>query len=296
MLPFHAQELIDLDVSHVTITMNAIDPKITAKVYKYVDYLGVIYTGEEGATILLNNQLSGLKYLTDRGIVVKVNIVMLKGINDHHIEEITKKVKTLGATVTNIMQMIPVKGTPFETMPLVSMKEINDLRKVCGENIKQMYHCKQCRADAIGTLDNDQSLKISEEIETKNSNGKILKFAVATKSGIGVDLHFGHALEFDIYEYKNNKALFIEKRSVLKYCDGKENCEEEEDKFSKIIKVIGDCDGVISLRIGEEPRKKLEELDIAAFMSCERVEDAVQAAAESILKEDKIGNAKVLRG
>ena len=47
MLPFYAQELIDLGVSHVTITINAVNPEISSKVYKYVDYLGVIYRGEE---------------------------------------------------------------------------------------------------------------------------------------------------------------------------------------------------------------------------------------------------------
>ncbi|ETJ30719.1 NifN-B, partial [human gut metagenome] len=51
MLPFYAQELIDLGVSHVTITINAVNPEISAKVYKYVDYLGVIYRGEEAAQI-----------------------------------------------------------------------------------------------------------------------------------------------------------------------------------------------------------------------------------------------------
>ena len=167
MLPFYAQELIDLEVSHVTVTMNAIDPKITAKVYKFIDYLGVTYTGEEGTQILLNNQLSGIKYLTDRGIMVKANIVMLKGINDHHIEAITKKVKELGAGITNIMQMIPVKGSVFENMPLTSNKEIMDLRKKCEENIKQMYHCKQCRADAIGLLGDDQSQKFNNPINTE---------------------------------------------------------------------------------------------------------------------------------
>ena len=43
--------------------------------------------------ILLANQLSGLKYLASRGIICKVNIVVLKGINDHHIEDVVKKVK-----------------------------------------------------------------------------------------------------------------------------------------------------------------------------------------------------------
>lgn len=288
MLPFYAQELIDLGVSHVTITMNSVDPKITAKVYKFVDYLGVIYTGEEAAQILLNNQLSGLKYLTNRGIVVKVNIVMLKGINGHHIYDITKRVKELGATITNIMQMIPVKGSVFEDMPLVSNKEINELREKCKVNIKQMYHCKQCRADAIGTLDNDQGLKLTKEMKEEKSFEKPLRFAVATKGGMIVDLHFGHAKEFYIYEYKNGIAMFLERRNVSKYCNGKENCEEE-DKFSKIFNTIEDCNGVISLRIGGEPTKKLKEKGIKPFMSCDRVEEAVIGAAKSILNHKKEG-------
>lgn len=288
MLPFYAQELIDLGVSHVTITMNAVDPKITAKVYKFVDYLGVIYTGEEAAQILLNNQLSGLKYLTDRGIVVKVNIVMLKGINDNHIYEITKKVKALGATITNIMQMIPVKGSVFEDMPLVSNKEITDLRVKCGENIKQMFHCKQCRADAIGTLENDEGIKLTQEMKENYKEEKTLKFAVATKGGMTVDLHFGHATEFYIYEYRNDIAMFLEKRSVNKYCNGKEECDEE-DKITRLGKAIKDCDGVISLRIGTEPTRKLNELNIESFMSCDRVEEAVVAAAKTLInKESKV--------
>ncbi|MDS0526893.1 nitrogenase cofactor biosynthesis protein NifB [Clostridium sp. SHJSY1] len=287
MLPFYAQQLIDLGVTHVTITINAVDSTITAKVYKYINYLGITYTGVEGAQILLNNQLSGLKYLTDRGIICKVNIVMLKGINDHHIEEVTKKVKEHGASITNIMQMIPVKGSVFENMPLVSNKEIKDLRDKCGEHISQMYHCKQCRADAIGLLGDDQSLKYRKEEIEEEKNHTSLKFAVASKSGMVVDQHFGHATEFYIYEYKDNMAMFLEKRSVDKYCNGKEVCEEDVDKFTKISNMLEDCDGIICLRIGEEPTKKLKKSGIEIFMTYERVEVAVAFAAEDILNRKK---------
>ncbi|MFL0167123.1 nitrogenase cofactor biosynthesis protein NifB [Candidatus Clostridium helianthi] len=289
MLPFYAQELINLGVSHVTVTMNAIDPKITAKVYKFVDYLGVTYTGEEAAQILLTNQLSGIKYLADRGIMVKVNIVMLKGINDHHIEEVTKKAKELGAGITNIMQMIPVKGSVFENMPLTSNKEIMDLRKKCGEHIEQMYHCKQCRADAIGLLGDDQSQKFNKPSNVKEvTEEKPLKFAIASKSGIGVDMHFGHASEFYIYEYKNGEPRYLEKRNVEKYCNGKEVCEEEEDKFAKLSKVVSDCNGVLCLRIGDEPKRKFKSMNIEVFMTCETIETAVEKAAEAILKGTEV--------
>lgn len=289
MLPFYAKDLVELGVSHVTITINAVDPKITAKVYKYVDYLGIKYVGEEGARILLNNQLSGLKYLTNHGIVCKVNIVMLKGINDDHIEEVVKTVKELGATITNIMQMIPVKGSVFENMPLVTNKEVMDLRKKCGEHLKQMYHCKQCRADAIGLLGDDKSLLFSEKEKEKNKvkSEDELKFAVVSKSGMIVDQHFGHATELYIYKYSNEEISFIEKRNIKKYCDGVESCDGHEDKIASILKSVEDCQGVLTLRIGDSPSNKLKAKGIEVFMTCERVEDAVKAAAEEILNKKK---------
>ncbi|MEQ8155856.1 MAG: nitrogenase cofactor biosynthesis protein NifB [Clostridiaceae bacterium] len=284
MLPFYANDLVELGVSHVTITMNAIDAKIGAKVYKFVDYLGTKYIGEEAAQILLNNQLAGLKFLTSKGIVVKINIVMLKGINDDHIEEVVKKVKEYGATITNIMQLIPVKGTVFEDMPLVSNVELMDLRKKCGEHMEQMYHCKQCRADAIGTLGNDESIKFRNFSE-KNEEKPALRFAAASKSGMLVDQHFGQVSEFYIYEYKDDIVSLVEKRSIDKYCTGVEDCDGEEDKISKIIKTIEDCNGVLALRIGDAPANKLKSKGIKVVMTYERIEKAVKSAAEEILKE-----------
>ncbi len=187
MLPQYANELIELGVSHVTVTMNAVDTKLGAEIYKYVDYMGNRYYGETAAAILLSNQLAGIKMLTSKGIMCKVNIVMLKGINEHHIPQVVAKVKELGGVMTNIMQLIPVKGSVFEHLPLVNNNEIMEMRSKCGESLKQMYHCRQCRADAVGTLDNDQSVEFNrchKEIDvTKNidySTG-IEKQIVSTK-------------------------------------------------------------------------------------------------------------------
>ncbi|MDD7795627.1 nitrogenase cofactor biosynthesis protein NifB [Clostridium sp. 'White wine YQ'] len=297
MLPFYANDLVELGVTHVTITINAVDPKIGAKVYKYVDYLGTKYIGEEAAEILLNNQLLGLKFLTSKGIVCKINIVMLKGINDEHIEEVVKKVKEYGATITNIMQLIPVKGSVFEDMPLVSNVELMNLRKKCGEHIEQMYHCKQCRADAIGTLENDQSIKFRNfaSKEEENIEKPALRFAVASKSGMLVDKHFGHVSDFYIYEYKDEIVSLIEKRKVDKYCNGVEECDDEEDKITKIMRAIEDCNGVLALRIGDMPLNKLKSKGIEVFITYERIEKAVKNAAEEVLiknKEKEISNIK----
>lgn len=151
-LPEHADELLELGVSHITVTINSVSPEISAKIYKYVDYKGKRYTGEEAGRILVENQLKGLKKMIDHGVICKVNIVVLKGINDEHIKEITKTVKKLGCYIVNIMPFIPVTGSVFEKMPKTPTTDVLRLREECGKIILQMHHCRQCRADAVGSL------------------------------------------------------------------------------------------------------------------------------------------------
>jgi predicted Fe-Mo cluster-binding NifX family protein len=179
------------------------------------------------------------------------------------------------------MQLIPVKGSAFENMELTSIKEINELRKTCGEHLKQMYHCRQCRADAIGTLDDDRSIEYrgcgSDEIKAAP---KAKKYAVATKSGMLVDQHFGQATEFYIYESDGNTLRFSEKRSVSKYCTGSDDClDDKEGKIEAILAAVSDCDAVLALRIGNSPSKKLEAMGIRIVTTYDRIEDAVKKAA-----------------
>jgi nitrogen fixation protein NifB len=65
------------------------------------------------------------------------------------------------------MPLIPAPGSIFENYPHTSTKEINQLRKACEIDLQQMYHCKQCRADAIGLLGDDRSGEFNTSGEKK---------------------------------------------------------------------------------------------------------------------------------
>ncbi|MDR3201366.1 MAG: gamma-glutamyl-gamma-aminobutyrate hydrolase family protein [Spirochaetales bacterium] len=120
---------------------------------------------------------------------------------------------------------------------------------------------------------------------TRLAQGNLL-FAVASKDGKLVDQHFGHATVFAIYEYAAGEVRFQENRQAPQYCapgNPGEN-EGEAGKIAEILKVIGDCAGVISLRIGEPPRMALAKHGIKSFMTYNRVEEAVREAAESLLQ------------
>jgi len=290
MLPYYVEDLVELGVTHVTVTINTIDPKIGAKIYKYIYYQGVRLDGEKGAEVLINNQLAGVKKLVELGIITKINTVMIKGINDKHIECVVKKVKDMGVFINNIMPLIPAQGSAFENMPLTSNKELNELRAACEVHLKQMYHCKQCRADAIGTLDNDCSIEFSNRAQVKTASiikDVIYTFAVATKTGAYIDEHFGFAKEFYIYRYENGKSNLIEKRSVEKYCSGKSDCDDEESKFHKIASALEDCSAVLVQRIGFLPQKKLEEKGIKVVQTIGRINEEIIKVVETLENSSK---------
>ncbi|HEY3424161.1 MAG TPA: nitrogenase cofactor biosynthesis protein NifB [Negativicutes bacterium] len=282
MLPEYAAEIVDLGIQHVTVTVNTLDPDIGAKIYKFVTYQGKHYEGSEAAALLLKNQLAGIEYLTTHGVLVKINMVLIKGINDRHIPDVVKKMKELGAFITNIMPLIPAPGSAFEEFPQTSMQEINELRNICQLDLQQMRHCKQCRADAIGLLNEDRSQEFrmsnrsKKNIVPTNVAKKQYKIAVASKYGKLVDQHFGHASQFLIYEGNNQGFKLKEIRTTEKYCDGMPECDTQDEKRDSVFQVLQDCDAVLTMRIGYQAKEKLRKAGIYSSEYCDTVEDGLR--------------------
>ena len=167
MLPDHVDTIKRFNVDHVTITINMVDPEIGAKIYPWVFYKHKRYTGVEAAKLLSERQLQGLEMLTERGILCKVNSVMIPGVNDKHLVEVNRAVKSRGAFLHNIMPLIsaPEHGTVFgltgQRGP--TAQELKALQDSCEGEMNMMRHCRQCRADAVGLLGEDRSAEFTTE-------------------------------------------------------------------------------------------------------------------------------------
>lgn len=148
LLPEKADEIIEVGIDSLTVTVNAVDPEIEAKLNDGIHYHGEYYSGVEAATILIRNQLEGIKKVADAGITVKVNTVLVPGINDDHIETIAKTVKEQGAAIYNIIPLIPQHK--LKDVPAPKCAEIDLARQKAEKYIDVFRHCQHCRADAIG--------------------------------------------------------------------------------------------------------------------------------------------------
>jgi nitrogen fixation protein NifB len=88
-----------------------------------------------------------------------------------------------------------------------------------------------------------------------------LRVAVATKNKTQIDLHFGHADYFDVYDLNESGARFLEHREVEHYCQGGYG---DEDKREVILRALADCAACFIARVGEGPREKLAGAGIQA--------------------------------
>ncbi|SMC47078.1 nitrogen fixation protein NifB [Oscillospiraceae bacterium] len=148
LLNERAQDVIDVGIDSLTVTVNAIDPKIEAKLNSFIIYHGKKIEGEEGAKILIENQLEGIRKVAAAGITVKVNTVLVPDINGEHIEDIAKAVSAAGAKIYNIIPLIPQHELKDQTAP--TCKDIEGARLKASKYIDVFRHCQHCRADAVG--------------------------------------------------------------------------------------------------------------------------------------------------
>ncbi len=159
-LPDAVEELSKHNIDHVTITINCVDPEIGAKIYPWIFWENRRIKGKKAAKILIEQQQKGLEMLVAKGILVKVNSVMIPGVNDKHLAEVSKVVKAKGAFLHNVMPLIAEAehGTFYGVMGQRGPNaiELQELQDACSGDMNMMRHCRQCRADAVGMLGEDR--------------------------------------------------------------------------------------------------------------------------------------------
>ena len=279
-LPENAERLYSYGVRFLTVTMNAVDPSVSENIYSMVLHNGTRLTGREAAETLLGKQLEGIRKCVSLGMKVKVNIVLIPGINDAHIPEIVRTVEGMGVYIVNILPLIPVDGTPFGDRPAPTPEERKRLADLCSGNVRMMRHCRQCRADAIGMLDNDRSQEFARNPSCGSGCGPKLApgnvrmegmVAIATDDGVTVK-GFGNAGTFHVFV--NDGGL--RKIDEIKITHGGSVYGEDHQKhILGIVERLRDVDTVIVSEIGPSPMRVMRDLGKKIVIVRGSVDDAV---------------------
>jgi nitrogen fixation protein NifB len=256
----YVDEMADLHVSHVTLTINAVDPEIGGEIYSWVRDGKRPLRGREAAEALCARQMDALVKLKSRGITVKINTIIMPGVNDDHIPEVAKKVSALGADIMNLMPLVPVKGAVFEELAPPDTMTTARLRLQCGLLLPQMTHCARCRADAVGyvgenmTPEQHDALKhyANAALNPEESEARSL-VAVATMEGALVNQHLGEAEKFVVYEQNPDipgSFRLKELRPAPPRGDG-------DARWAELAVTLKDCRALLVNAAGPTPMKVL---------------------------------------
>ncbi len=281
----HLDALAALKVSHVTITVNAVDPAIGARIYSWVRDGKRVLPARRGAEILLERQLDAIGGLKARGITVKVNSIIIPGINDGHIEAVARRVSALGVDILNCVPYFPNRGSAFEHIPEPSSEMVQAVRAAAGRYVKQMRHCTRCRADAVGLLGETPSrelmatLQACEHLPAESPAGEPQidgarpHVAVASMEGVLVNQHLGEARSLMIYGRQNGMIQFLEAREAPPPGGGGQ-------RWTQLADTLNDCGTLLVSGIGDSPRRTLAASGLAVLEVEGVIEEAVRAVLE----------------
>lgn len=240
----YVDKIQQIGVSHITITVNAVEPSIGARIYDWVQGDKSVLRGEAAARLLWERQEMAIQALDFRGIQVKVNTVFVPGVNSDHVESIARVVAGLGATLHNIIPLIPTAHTPFATIPEPTTMEIQQARTAARAHLPQMEHCSRCRADAVGLVGQSTSLA---SFVPRSSRPNI---AVCSSDGIHIDQHLGKSAQVHIFTLTKGTVEWIDVRATPEAHTG-------SVRWVRLAEMLHDCSALISSGTGPIPRSIL---------------------------------------
>lgn len=271
-LPPYVGDLAELKLSHVTVTVNAVDPEIGGRIYAWARAERHMYRGRTAAEIIWERQREGIRRLKEKGVVVKVNTVVIPGINDAHVAEIAETVSRLKADIMNAIPLYHVNGTPFAGIAPPSAERMREVRAGAFPFMPQMAHCQRCRADAVGMLGAAADAELQALLVEAASPAAAERpyVAVASREGIFVNQHLGETAGLWIFGLQGGKASLVERRNAPPAGGGTE-------RWKAMTELLKDCRAVLAGGIGASPQQALEKADIRVVVMEGMANEGVEA-------------------
>ncbi len=276
----YADDLETLKISHVTVTVNAVEPQIGSKIYAWARFASRVYRGVEAASLLLSNQIEAIRKLKERNVLVKINSVVIPGINDSHVAAVAREMAALGADLMNCIPLYHVAGTPFADIAPLPQEAAESIRREAGGFLPQMKHCTRCRADAVGLLGRDQTEEVRFLMKKAAIGGARENepyVAVASMEGLLVNQHLGEASQLWIFGQRDGKAELVDRRFTPSPGSGAVRWQQMAD-------LLQDCRAVLVSGIGQAPQAVLEEAGLRIVV----MEGFAREGVEAILSGREI--------
>jgi nitrogen fixation protein NifB len=231
----------------------------------------------EAAPALLDAQARAIRALHQAGIYVKVNMTVYAGINEDHVPQLAQVVHTLGAELLALVPFHPTCTdlTGEKTAPKPpSAERMATLREQASRFIAVLPGNQTCSHTLAGMepcLDPASASGPLAVVSTMpKPSGARINVAVASSSGLDVDLHLGQAIRFLIFGPRESDGL----PSLL----GSRNAPEPgggDARWNTLAEVLHDCFALLAASAGAHPRELLASQGITVLTGEAEIQGAV---------------------
>jgi nitrogen fixation protein NifB len=225
--------------------------------------------------LLWERQAAAIVAMKQRGITVKINTIIVPGVNDQHVVEIASRVAELGADIANCVPLYPVEGTEFAAVQPPGPERVAAIRAEVAEHLPIMKHCTRCRADAVGLLGEPMRPEIelcllqSAAAPSRPEEDRPY-VAVATLEGVLVNQHLGEAEQIAVFGRTAQGFYQVDTRRAPPPGGG-------ALRWQSLAETLKDCRALLVASAGESPRTALADQGIRVIMMEGLIDEGLEA-------------------
>jgi nitrogen fixation protein NifB len=254
--------LVEKKISQVFLQVEAVSPELLQALYAWIRPGKKTLALPEGAKILLQEQAAATQALSQAGIHVTIQTTVYPQINDQHLAQLAQTMAALGAS--------SILLSPFQPV-----SEETTGPPACDPAL--LEQAQQAVAPYLSVVQDGSSLQPPSS--NTSFAGSLLpkpsaarpNVAVASASGMEVDIHLGQAETFLIYGPREGDGL----ASLLTTRKAPESGTGNARWETLANQCLFDCFAVLAAKAGENPQKVLEQQGIKVLLAEESIEGLV---------------------
>jgi nitrogen fixation protein NifB len=271
----HAAELAAAGLGAVTVLVETLEAATAEKLYAWIRPGRKTIALPQAAALLVEEQPQTLQAMAKAGVKVVIRTTIFPGLNAHQVVAIAETAAELGATAMELVPFSPDSQQTGEPVAptRVHMEQIGKLTAQHLPTTVQQVEADQCGCDCGPSCGTGTScgcgVKPVAQTSLPTPSAERPRVAVASATGMDVDLHLGQAKMLLIYGPRaDGLTCLLETRQAPEAGSG-------ESRWDQLADTLHDCFALLAASAGQRPREVLGSRGVRVILTEDNIEGTV---------------------
>lgn len=284
----HASALAAAGLNSATVLIDTLDAATAEQLYAWIRPGKKTMPLDKAAALLVKEQSRAVSALATLGVTVTIRTTVYPGINAHRIAGIAEAMAALGAAAMDLVSFLP-GPQQADAPPAATRVHLEQIAKLTGRFLPTTARhlaAADCGCDcgpACGTGSTcGCSLAPPSSAGLPRPTPERPRVAVASATGLDIDLHLGQARQLLIYGPRaDGLTCLLETRQAPEAGSG-------ETRWDQLADTLHDCFAVLAASAGQRPREVLAGRSIRVLLT----EDGIEGVVDTLYGGGKKGCGK----